>query len=272
MRLNRFLALAGFASRRKSEEIILQGKVLINGHFVKNLATQVHPSDRVTVNGKTVQLPQPVILMLHKPKGVVCSTVDLEGRKTVFDFVPKNMPRLFYVGRLDTDSEGLLLLTNQGELAQKLAHPRYKLPKTYHVRLNQPFDFELAPHLIKGFLIEPGFAKCEAVYKLSPTEVKVILAQGLKRQIRHMFYKLGYEVKVLKRTEIGPIHLGTLPIGATRPLTPKEVEQLTKAVQAPKRETSRARVKRDVQKPKVRMKRSVNARDLFKANFKTKKK
>ena len=248
MRLNRFLAQAGFASRRKCEELILHGRVCINGRHVRNLATQVHPADQVTVNGKPARLPQPLVLMLHKPKGVVCSTVDLEGRRTVFDLLPKKLPRLFYVGRLDTDSEGLLLLTNQGQLAQRLAHPRYKLPKIYLVRLNQPFDFELAPRLLKGFIIEPGFAKCEAVYRVSPTEVKVILKQGLKRQIRHMFYKLGYEVKMLKRTAIGPIQLGALPSGATRALTPSEIKQLEQATKQVHMPTKRGVHGKSVQK------------------------
>jgi 23S rRNA pseudouridine2605 synthase len=223
MRLNQFLASAGFGSRRSCEQIILEGRVSVNGHVVKDLATRVSPGDRVMVDHKPVEKQQAMTLVLHKPKGVLCSTVPEGGRKTVFEFIPAKFPRLFYVGRLDAESEGLLVLTNDGDLAQKLTHPRYKLPKTYLVRLDKPFDFDKAPKFLKGFTIEPGFAKFDSIHRINPVELKVVLSQGLKRQIRHMFYRHGYEVEQLRRIRIGRLELGTLPPGAWRALTREEI-------------------------------------------------
>lgn len=229
MRLNQFLASAGLGSRRSCEEIILSGKVSINGHFVKDLATRVQPEDRVEVEGKSLSTQRAMTILLNKPKGIISSTVDEQNtRDTVFDLLPKHFPRLFYVGRLDVDTEGMLILTNQGQLAQELAHPRYKLPKTYIVQLDKPFDFDQVEKLKKGFMIEPGFARMEAVYKLSPYELKVVLHQGLKRQIRLMFYHLGYEVNQLKRIQIGGLELGSLKPGEWRHLGEEDMQKLKK--------------------------------------------
>jgi 23S rRNA pseudouridine2605 synthase len=226
MRLNRYLASAGLGSRRSCEDLIREGRVNVNGKTVTDLATTVGENDQVSVDGKKQKPDQPYTLAMFKPEGVLCSR-DAQGRrKTVFDLLPEDAPRLFYVGRLDMDSEGLLILTNRGELAQQLAHPSFKLPKVYHVELDKDFDFALVPRFLKGFLIEHGYAKAEAVYKIGHNRVKVVLTQGLKRQIRLMFLKFGYRVKFLRRIEIGSLSLGNMKVGEWRFLNDYEVNKL----------------------------------------------
>jgi 23S rRNA pseudouridine2605 synthase len=226
MRLNRYLASAGLGSRRSCEDLIRTGRVTVNGKLVTDLATSVEDSDHVSVDGKKQKPDQPYTLAMFKPEGVLCSR-DAQGRRrTVFDLLPEDSPRLFYVGRLDMDSEGLLILTNRGELAQQLTHPSFKLPKVYHVELDKDFDFALVPRFLKGFLIEPGYAQAEAVYKLGHNRVKVVLTQGLKRQIRLMFLKFGYRVKFLRRIEIGRLSLGNMKVGEWRFLDEHEIKKL----------------------------------------------
>jgi 23S rRNA pseudouridine2605 synthase len=197
----------------------------MGGRVVNQLATQVGPKDHVKVDGRLIRLPESATLVLNKPAGYLCSTVPENGKKTVFDLVPENMPRLFYVGRLDLESEGLLIMTNNGDLAQQLTHPKYKLPKVYMVRLDREFNFELAPKLVKGFVIEPGFARMESIHHAGHGELKVVLTQGLKRQIRLMFYKLGYNVESLRRVQIGNLKLGEIKPGKFKFLDEKEIER-----------------------------------------------
>ncbi|HEY5753654.1 MAG TPA: pseudouridine synthase [Chthoniobacterales bacterium] len=226
MRLNRYLAAAGFGSRRSCESLITEGKVTINGKVVRELATTVAPADHVKVNGKLARVEQPVYVALHKPRGYVTTLDDELGRRTIEDLLPRSLPRLFHVGRLDKDSEGLLLLTNDGELSQRLTHPRFKVEKEYEVLLDKPFDPALTEKLKRGIVLEQGRARMEQVRFVAPNHLKVILLQGMKRQIRLMFYDLGYEVKRLCRTRIGPVLLGQLPAGGHRLLTEREVSQL----------------------------------------------
>ncbi len=229
MRINQFLAKAGFGSRRGCEELIRTGRVAINREIVFDLARQILPGDTVQVDGKKTSLPETITLALHKPKNVLCSTTDHPGkknpRKTVFDLLPPSLPKLNYIGRLDAESEGLILMTNDGDLSQKLSHPRYKINKVYHVHLDKPFDMELKNKLLKGFFIEPGFAKMEKIYPLKDGSLEVTLAQGLNRQIRLMFYKLGYDVKRLKRILIGQLQLGKLKAGESRILNDNEIQE-----------------------------------------------
>jgi len=225
-RLNKYLAAAGFGSRRSCEALITEGKVTINGKPVTQLATVVGPNDAVAVNGSRCRSEKPLYLLFNKPAGVVCSRDPQGRRKTVFDFLPPDAPRLFTIGRLDLNSEGLLLLTNDGELAQRLTHPRYKMPKIYHVELNQDYDFALVPRLTKGMTIETGFGKMDAVFKLGRRRLKVILTQGLKRQIRLMFIKQGYRVEKLERVQIASIQMQGLRPGEWRPLDQKEIKLL----------------------------------------------
>ena len=227
MRLNRFLASAGFGSRRACEGLIKDGRVSINGHYIRELATTVSPEDDVRVSGKPARVARPVYVLLYKPKGVVCTRSDERDRATVFDFVPAHFGRLFHVGRLDKDSEGLIILTNDGDLSQRLTHPAHEVEKEYEVVLDRTFDATLIPKLLKGFAIEGGRAKAEHVHVLAPKVIKIVLRQGLKRQIRLMLYKVGYEVKRLERTRIGPLETGDLKPAHWRPLTEDEVTRLS---------------------------------------------
>lgn len=224
MRLNRFLAAAGFGSRRACEALIRDGKVSINGHFIRDLATTVQPGDDVRVAGKPPPRPaRAAYILLYKPRGVVCTRSDERDRTTIFDFVPNRFGRLFHVGRLDKDSEGLILLTNDGALSHRLTHPAHEVEKEYEVFLDKPFDPEQIPKLLRGVVIEGGRARAERIRILAPALVGVVLRQGLKRQIRLMFLKLGYEVKRLVRTRIGALKAGQLRPGQSRILDEREV-------------------------------------------------
>jgi len=226
MRLNRFLAAAGLGSRRGVEEIIAQGRVRVNGQVVTSLATQVGPTDSVKVGSRLIRAEQPIYAVLHKPPGYVCTAADERDRRTIFDLFPANWPRVHHVGRLDMESEGLIFVTNDGDLTQLLTHPSHEVEKEYDVLLDKPFDPADSEKLLRGFRIEPGYAKCEGVEILNPGRLRLVLKQGLKRQIRHMFYKLGYEVERLFRIRIGPIPLEGLARGKWRFLSQKEVAAL----------------------------------------------
>ena len=227
MRLNRFLAASGLGSRRACEALIREGKISINGHFIRDLATVVNPGDEVRVAGKPPLRPVvPVYILLLKPKGVVCTRSDERGRRTIFDLVPAHLGRLFHVGRLDKESEGLILLTNDGALSHRLTHPAHEVEKEYEVLLDKPFEAQQIPKLLRGFVIEGEHARIERVQIVAPSMVKVILRQGIKRQIRLMFLKLGYEVKRLIRTRIGDLKIGALQPGEWRALGEREVALL----------------------------------------------
>ncbi len=226
MRLNRFLASAGLGSRRGVEELITQGSVRVNGQVVTNLATQVGPRDSVKVGSRLVRAEQPIYAVLHKPPGCVCTADDERDRKTIFDLLPANWPRVHHVGRLDKESEGLLFVTNDGDLTHLLTHPGHEVEKEYDVLLDRPFDPADREKLLRGFRIEPGFAKCEAVEIIKADRLRLVLFQGLKRQIRLMLYRLGYEVERLFRIRIGPIEIAGLARGEWRFLSQKEVASL----------------------------------------------
>jgi len=229
MRLNRFLAAAGLGSRRGVEELIKAGRVKINGHVITDLATHVKDEDSVKVGNRVVRPQQLIHALLFKPKGFVCTADDECDRRTIFDLLPKNWPRVFHVGRLDMESEGLLIVTNDGELSLALTHPRFHVEKEYEVGLDRVFDITHREKLLRGFRIEGGFAKAENVSVFAPKLLKLILRQGLKRQIRLMFYELGYEVTHLRRVRIGTIKLGDLHPGEWRLLEKREVAALKKA-------------------------------------------
>jgi 23S rRNA pseudouridine2605 synthase len=228
MRLNRFLASAGLGSRRGVEELIKSGGVRINGRVVSDLATQVEPTDAVKVGSRLIRSERLIHAILHKPKGFLCTADDERERRTIFDLLPANWPRVFHVGRLDKESEGLLIVTNDGDLSLHLTHPRFKIEKEYEVGLDRPFDPIHRDKLLRGMHIFGGWAKAEHVSQIGTKAVKVILRQGLKRQIRLMFKELGYEVTHLRRTRIGPVALGNLNSGEWRLLSAKEVSLLKK--------------------------------------------
>src|SRR5438105_9632066 len=226
MRLNRFLAAAGIGSRRKCDELIATGRVTINGRVCTNFSTQPDERDHVKVDGKLVHLERTTTIALHKPAGFVSTRSDPNARDTIFDLLPPKFPRLFNVGRLDAQSEGLLLLTNDGDLAQQLTHPRFKIEKEYEVTLDRPWDAGLAPKLLRGIFLDGQRAQVTRLHPIGPTRLRVVLRQGINQQIRRMFYAVGYEVKRLVRVRIGKLRLGDLSRGHWRPLTKSELEAL----------------------------------------------
>lgn len=238
MRINRFLASAGLGSRRACEELVLNGQVLVNNAVVTDLATQVDPSADVVRVGRKVLKPQAhVYFLLNKPKGYVCTRSDDLGRKTIFDLVPDNAGRLFHVGRLDLDSEGLIILTNDGDFAEALAHPSHSIEKEYEVVLDKPFRSELTAKLLRGITLETGRARMESVHVVAPAKLSVILKQGLKRQIREMLWRIGrYDVKKLTRVRIGPLADPRLKTGYWRPLDNDEIQTLRASAKGATRE------------------------------------
>ena len=226
MRLNRFLAAAGLGSRRHCDELIAAGRVTINGRVCTDFSAQPTERDHVKVDGKLVHGERRLDIMLNKPAGFVSTRSDPNARDTIFDLLPPHLPRLFNIGRLDAQPEGLLLLTNHGELAQRLTHPRYKIEKEYEVTLDRAWDPALAPKLLHGIMLDGQRARIDKVVSIKPTRVRVILRQGINRQIRRMFYEIGYEVKKLVRVRIGRLRLGDLPRGHWRPLSKAELRSI----------------------------------------------
>ena len=226
MRLNRFLASAGIGSRRHCDELIAAGRVSINGSRCTDFSAQPTERDHVKVDGKMVHGQSALHIVLHKPAGFVATRSDPHARDTIFDLLPPKFPRLFNVGRLDTQSEGLLILTNDGDLAQQLTHPRHRIEKEYEVTLDRHWDPALAAKLIRGVFLDGQRAQMTRLHPIGPTRLRVVLHQGLNRQIRRMFYEIGYEVTRLVRTRVGTLRLGDLPRGHWRPLTKLELKSL----------------------------------------------
>lgn len=226
MRLNRFLAAAGIGSRRHCDELIAAGRVTINGRVCTDFSAQPSARDHVKVGGKLVHVDPPFSIILHKPAGFVSTRSDPHARDTIFDLLPPKFRRLFNVGRLDAQTEGLLLLTNNGDLAQRLTHPRYKIDKEYEVTLDRAWDPALAPKLLRGILLDGQRARLARLQPIAPTRLRVILRQGINRQIRRMFEAVGYKVKHLVRTRVGNLRLGDMPRAHWRPLTKRELESL----------------------------------------------
>lgn len=233
-RLNKFLSQSGVASRRTSDELITQGRVQVNGQVVKQLGVRIDPKkDKVTVDGQPVRLPETcTYVLLNKPKDTITTVKDEQGRHTVMDLVPL-AGRLYPVGRLDRKSTGVLLLTNDGELAHRLMHPRFTVEKAYFVRLNKPLHENDRKKLLRGVRIDRRPARAEQVTFIENskrTEVGVVLHEGRNRQIRKMFEALEYEVKALDRVVYGGITCQGLNRGAWRYLSKKEVASLKSLV------------------------------------------
>lgn len=235
IRLQRVLSQAGVASRRKAEEFILQGKVAVNGVTVRELGWKVDPSvDRISFSGKAISLQkQKVYYLLHKPRGVMVTKSDPEGRKTVFQLIPRLDSSVNSVGRLDLDSEGLLLLTNDGELAYRLTHPSFEVEKVYHVLLSELPSSVLIKKLQAGILLEgekTSPARIEVLEQGERVWVRIKIHEGKKRQVRRMFEWTGVKVLRLVRVKMGPLELGNLSLGKWRVLSEKEVQNLKKEV------------------------------------------
>ncbi len=227
MRLQKFLSRAGVASRRKAEEMIAAGRVRINGRTVNRPGTVVDPAgDTVEVDGRKVTAEEKVYILLHKPAGWICSLEDRFGRPPVTGLVAGVEERVYPAGRLDLDSEGLLVLTNDGDFALRLTHPRHRVEKTYRVRLRGPLSGEAAEKLRRGVELEDGFRTGPARVKiLSPDrrEAEIVIREGKKRQVKRMLKAVGSRVTYLQRTAIGPLRLGDLEKGKWRKLTAEEV-------------------------------------------------
>lgn len=226
IRLQKFLAQAGVASRRSSEELIVAGRVTINGRAATELGVRVQPKDDVRVDGRRIRPAPPQWFALHKPRGYMSTRSDPEGRRTLYDLVPPPMRRLFYVGRLDFDSEGLVLLTNDGDTAHRLLHPRYGIDREYDVELDHQVDDTALEQLRRGVQLDDGPARARTVRRKGNRRVVLTLREGRKREVRRMFAELGYDVKRLRRVRYGPIRLDELPSGEWRALDERELESL----------------------------------------------
>lgn len=229
-RLQKVLAARGVASRRAAERLIVEGRVSVDGRVVRELGTRVPRDARIAVDGRRVAAPAPRrYIALHKPAGVVTTMSDPEGRRTVSDLV-RSDARLYPVGRLDIDSSGLLLLTNDGEWAERVLHPRYGHEREYEVVVRGDVDAETLARLRRGVRLEEGVSRFRTLRVgrrgSRGSSLRVVLTQGWKRQVRRTLAAVGLEVHSLVRVRMGPIQLGSLRPGKWRPLRPGEVRAL----------------------------------------------
>jgi pseudouridine synthase len=231
-RLSKILAEAGLASRRGSERLIAEGRVAVNGQTVTAQGTTADPArDRITVDGRPLGAPEPKrYVLLNKPRGFLTSRIDPRGRPVVLDFVREERVRLFPVGRLDFDAEGLLLLTNDGDLAQRLLHPRFGMRRVYEVEVEGRVGAAALPRWARGVTLRDGPAKASEVRLLSRTRnttwLRLSFTEGRYREVKRFCQALGHRVVRLRRVQFGPLRLGRLAPGATRPLTPAELARL----------------------------------------------
>ncbi len=231
-RLQKVLAAAGIDSRRKCEELILNGVVRVNRKVVDKLPAFVNPAkDIITVDGRKIQAAQKVYYLLNKPKGVICTNRDPQGRKKAIDIIPTSQ-RIFCVGRLDINTSGIIILTNDSELANRITHPKYELAKTYVVRVKGQIAGEAAEKLKKGIWLAEGKTGRASVKILKrnyrESLIEITIRQGLNRQIRRMLARVGMPVKSLNRTRIGRLNTRGLGVGKFRTLTKAEVAYLNK--------------------------------------------
>ena len=231
-RLQKIMAQAGIASRREAEKMILEGRVIINGKVVTTLGVKADPlKDYIKVDGKRITQTEPkTYILLNKPTGYLCTLEDPEGRPTIKDLLKRMSRRVYPVGRLDYDAEGLLLLTNDGDLAYSLSHPKFEVPRTYLAKLSGVPDEKKLNRLKRGITLEDGRAKAAFVSLLRETEknswVRVVVTEGRNHLVKRMFATIGHPVLKLKRVALGPLHLGSLSPGQYRWLTPEELEKL----------------------------------------------
>ncbi len=236
VRIQKFIAEAGICSRRAAEALIVAGEVYVNGQKAELGQKIVPGTDKVTVKGKGLR-PQPqqkLALVMHKPRGVVCSNSDPHEEHTIFDLLPREWAklRLFCAGRLDKDSEGLVILTSDGDLAHKLMHPSNLVVKRYYVSLEEPFPTGRLRQLLRGVVIENEHLKVERANLVNPrvdgssAELDVHMHHGKKREIRQLFTALGFQVRRLRRYQIGSLRLKGIPMRGVKQLSPKEIESL----------------------------------------------
>jgi 23S rRNA pseudouridine2605 synthase len=229
-RLNKYLAHAGVGSRRHCDELIAAGRVAVNGRPARDLGAKVEAGQRVTVDGQPVRHERHVYWLVNKPRGYLSTNFDPGGRPRVLDLVPYISQRVYTVGRLDEGSEGLILLTNDGDLANRLMHPRFGVEKTYEVQVaGTPVAEDLA-QLLKGVWLSEGHVKARHVKRLksqgASTWLRIVLSEGKNREIRRMLARLGHKVLRLQRVALGPVKLGRLVSGKARRLTRVETDAL----------------------------------------------
>ncbi len=254
IRLQRFLASTGLGSRRHCEEFIVAGRVTIDGRVIHDLGTRVDPQrQHVRVDGELVRREPTRYFVLNKPRGFLCTNLDPAGRPRAVDLVPAGRLRLFTVGRLDESSQGLILVTNDGELAHRLAHPRFQVPRTYVVQVAGRPTPETLASLRQGLFFHEGRFRFQSIRRVATrgnsTLLEVGLDHGQNREIRRLFARVGHKVMRLTRIAFGPLRLGRLPEGRFRPLTPAELKSLraltagtsARRFQSPKRERAVAR-------------------------------
>ncbi len=230
VRLNKYIASSGICSRRKADELILAGKVNVNGKLVTELGFIIMPNDKVFVDKKLVTPARHQYYRFFKPAGYITTRDDEQGRKTIYDLLPEELFGLKPVGRLDKDSTGLLILTNDGDLINALTHPSVKVPKVYLVTINSSIHRHELEKLANGIELEPGkiaYADIEVLeMDSSHTEMRITLYQGMNRQIRKMFKAVGYEVKTLKRIQHATLTLDGLKRGEFKPIKPIQIREL----------------------------------------------
>lgn len=233
-RLQKILAAAGIGSRRKCEELIRMGRVEVDRKVITELGFRADPlRHKITVDGVPIRPEKPLYYAVYKPDGVVSTNRDPAGRPRVIDLVPEREARLFAVGRLDLHSEGLILVTNDGELANRLTHPKFGLPKTYLVQVAGEPDREVFAKLLRGVHLAEGVARVSSIkvrrkHKQS-TILEMVLTEGRNREIRRIMAKVGHKVQRLKRIAVGPIRIGKMLPGDARPLSRQEIAALRRA-------------------------------------------
>ena len=242
MRIARMLALSGLDSRRKCEDFVRKGLVKVNGQVIFDLGRQIDTEkDDVLYKDKPVVLASMVYYVLNKPEGYMTTAGDPHAKKTVFDLLPyrlvsaarksgSSQSRVFPVGRLDKDSMGLLIFTNDGDLAHRLMHPRFGVGKWYEARLHRAFDRRDTKRLLEGIALSDGLARVQKLLVVSPRIVRLLICEGKKREVRRIFEALDYLVIRLCRTALGPLELGDLPLGSGRMLSAPEIKALKKSV------------------------------------------
>lgn len=232
IRLQKFLANAGVSSRRKAEEIIEAGRVRVNGRVVTELGTKVDPAvDSIEVDGRRIAGAVTQWIAFYKPRRVMSTRHDPKGRTTIYDLLPAGLHSLFYVGRLDYDSEGLMLLTNAGDQAHRLLHPSFEVPRVYDVLVDGAVSDATLQRLRAGVELEDGVARAQSAAVLPEkkpgfSRVRLMLREGRKREVRRMMSAVGHEVRRLRRVSYGPIKLGRLKPGEWRELSAQEIAAL----------------------------------------------
>jgi len=231
-RIQKILARAGVASRREAERMLIEGRVTVNGKVVDQLGFSADPfKDHIKVDGRRIAVSEPKItLVLNKPRGYLSTVKDPLGRPTVMDLVERVKRRIYPAGRLDFDAEGLLLLTNDGEIANILTHPRFSIPRTYLAKVTGIPDEKKLARLKEGVMLEDGKARVVSCHVVRQGEknswIRVRVTEGRNRLVKRVFAAIGHPVLKLRRVEYGPVGLGKLPIGHFRPLTAEETEKL----------------------------------------------